>query len=298
MTTSFKTLVRVGLPVLGLALVAVLVLQARGLRAGTAPESSPRAASAPSDPRLVVAEGRLVAYPGAEVEVGTDLAGTLERVRVAEKATVKKGEVLAQLRADDLRAELAEARAAVAEVDADTRLNQQSFTRVQSLVAKSVDSQQNLDRAQRDLDAARARRDVAVANVARLEATLAKTEIKSSIDGVVTSRLVDTGETVKEGAQLFTVADLSRVRLEVEVDEFDAGRIYLGDPVTITAEGYEGQSWKGVVEEIPDNVVPRRLRPTDPGRPGDTRVLLVKIALQEATPLKLGQRVETRIGGG
>ena len=40
---------------------------------------------------------------------------------------------------------------------------------------------------------------------------------------------------------------------------------------------------------------PRRLKPQDPGRPSDTRVLLVKVALDEKTPLKLGQRVEVEI---
>ena len=49
------------------------------------------------------------------------------------------------------------------------------------------------------------------------------------------------------------------------------------------------------MEEIPDAVVGRRLKPQDPGKPEDTRVLLVKIALSEPTPLKLGQRVEIRI---
>jgi hypothetical protein len=62
------------------------------------------------------------------------------------------------------------------------------------------------------------------------------------------------------------------------------------------AEGYDGASWRGRVEEIPDAVVGRRLKPQDPGKPEDTRVLLVKIALLEPTPLKLGQRVEIRIG--
>jgi len=46
------------------------------------------------------------------------------------------------------------------------------------------------------------------------------------------------------------------------------------------------------VEEIPDSVVPRRIRPEDPGRPIDTLVVPVKIALAESTPLKLRQRVE------
>ena len=288
-----KYLVRGILPLAGLGLLAVFVFQARGLRADTgSPALTTSADAAPH----VIAEGRLVTYPGAEVEIGTDLAGTLDRVLVTEKAAVKKDELLASLRAFDLRAELAEARARVSEVEADIRLEREEFSRIEALVARNVDSRQSLDRAQRDLDAAMARRAVAVAAVERLEATLEKTRLISPLEGVVVSRLVDNGETVKEGQHLFTIADLSRVRVEVELDEFDAGRVRLGDPVTITAEGYEGMSWRGTVEEIPDSVVPRRLKPTDPGRPGDTRVLLVKIALEESTPLKLGQRVETTIG--
>lgn len=289
-----KHIVRGILPLAGLGLIALFVFQARSLRADT---STPAHTSVGAAPKHVVAEGRLVTYPGSEVEIGTDLAGTLDRVLVTEKAAVKKGELLASLRAQDLGAELAEAKARVTEVDADIRLEREEFARIEALVSRNVDSRQSLDRAQRDLDAAMARRDVAMAAVERLEATLDKTELTSPIDGTVVSRLVDNGETVKEGQHLFTIADLSRVRVEVELDEFDAGRVRLGDPVTITAEGYEDMSWRGTVEEIPDTVVPRRLKPTDPGRPGDTRVLLVKIALEEPTPLKLGQRVETTIGG-
>ena len=64
---------------------------------------------------------------------------------------------------------------------------------------------------------------------------------------------------------------------------------------TITAEGYPGPGWRGRVEEVADAVVPRRTRPEDPGRPADTRVLLVRIAFLKTTPLKLGQRVEVEI---
>ena len=288
-----KTIVRGILPLAGLGLLAVFVFQARGLRADT---GTPALTTSVDAPQHVIAEGRLVTYPGAEVEIGTDLAGTLDRVLVVEKAAVKKGDPLASLRAHDLGAELTEAKARVTEVEADIRLEREEFARIEALVARNVDSRQSLDRAQRDLDAAMARREVAMAAVERLEATLEKTQLTSPLDGTVVSRLVDNGETVKEGQHLFTIADLSRVRVEVELDEFDAGRVRLGDAVTITAEGYDDMSWRGKVEEIPDSVVPRRLKPTDPGRPGDTRVLLVKIALEESTPLKLGQRVETTIG--
>ena len=59
--------------------------------------------------------------------------------------------------------------------------------------------------------------------------------------------------------------------------------------------GNPGVTWKGVVEEIPDQVVSRRLKPQDPGRPSDTRVLLVKVALLETAPIVLGQRIEVEI---
>ena len=133
------------------------------------------------------------------------------------------------------------------------------------------------------------------ASVVQLAAVLAKSHIVAPIDGVVLERYVDSGETVREGDRIVTVADLERVRVEAEVDEFDAGRVKLGAAVLVTAEGYDGQSWPAHIEEIPDAVVERGLQPRDPGQPTDTRVLRVKIALEHPTPLKLGQRVQVRI---
>ncbi|MEO8034858.1 MAG: HlyD family efflux transporter periplasmic adaptor subunit, partial [Acidobacteriota bacterium] len=95
-----------------------------------------------------------------------------------------------------------------------------------------------------------------------------------------------------------TIADLRRTRIEAEIDEFDAARVSPSSKVTVTAEGYDGQQWTGRVEEVPDSVTSRRLKPQDPSKPIDTRVLLVKIAMAEPTPLKLGQRVEVRVSPG
>jgi hypothetical protein len=94
-------------------------------------------------------------------------------------------------------------------------------------------------------------------------------EIAAHIAGVVSARFADPGEMVAAGAPV----------------------------VTITAEGHEGKSFRGTMEELPDVVLPRQMKPQDPSRPVDTRVLLVKIRLDESVPLKLGQRVEVEIGG-
>jgi len=281
------------LPLIGVLLTLVLVGQIRNGRGADAVEAAPAAAPVQED--RVVAEGRLVAYPGAEVVVATELPGVVVRLLVDEKDKVRRGQVIAELRADDLRAELSEARARVDEAEADIRFAEVDLGRAERLLAEQVGTQEVADRARRNRDAASARRETALAAVSRLQAVLAKMRIVAPIDGVVILRSVQPGEHLEAGEPLVTIADLDRTRVEAEVDEFDAGRVALGAPVQVTAEGYTGQSWPAKIEEIPDAVVPRRLKPQDPGRPSDTRVLLVKIALDGRTPLKLGQRVEVEI---
>lgn len=291
------------LPVLGLLLTLAVIFQVRGTSDPLPFLNDLGAKSAAADtvpvPAIeadrVVAEGRMVAYPGAEVEVAADLSGTLVRFLVKEQDEVRKGQLIAELRADDLRAELAEARARIEEAEADIRFADVDAARADRLLAEKVGTPEAVDRARRNREAAYARRQTALAAVERLKAVLDKTRIVAPISGTVVTRFADAGERIEAGTPLVTIANLKKTRVEAEVDEFDVGRIELGAQVKVTAEGFTGQSWKGAVEEIPDAVVPRRLKPNDPGRPSDTRVLRVKIALAEPTPLKLGQRVEIAI---
>jgi HlyD family secretion protein len=289
-----QTLQRIALLVVAVFLLMALVVQARKLESRNT--SNHGIVSARSAPAEIRAEGWVVAYPGADLTVGTDVAGTVVQMLVKEKDHVRKGQLIAELRSDDTRAALDEARATVAQADADIQLFDTEVHRAQMLFDEKVGTKQALDRATRDRDAAQARRETASATVRRLEATLDKTRIYAPISGVVLSRLVQPGETVKENSALIRMADLNRTRVEAEVDEFDTGHIHIGDSVKIRAEGYEGQQWRGRVEEIPDSVVGRQLKPQDPTKPIDTRVLLVKVAFAERTPLKLGQKVEVGIG--
>lgn len=291
---SFRHASRAAFVVAGLAAIALLVSQSQG-RASSAPP--PAVTARTGDAIRVVAEGRLTTYPGAEVLVGSEVAGTIVALPLVEKQAVKRGQLVAELLADDLRAERAEAQARVAEAEAEIRLAGVELERAESLLAKKVDTASRRDKALRDLEVAQARRATAAATEKRIEAQIAKRRIVAPIDGVVVVRHVDAGESIEARTPIVTLADLSQVRIEAEVDEFDAGRVTLGLPVSIAAEGYDGTRWSGVVEEIPDAVSGRKLKPQDPGKPSDTRVLLVKIKLSEPTPLKLGQRVEVEIGG-
>jgi HlyD family secretion protein len=279
-------------PALALILVGATVAQVSANRAK--PVTAASAAAMRTETNAVVAEGRLVTYPDAQVMVGSDAAGTIEKLLVREKDSVRRGDVIAVIRADDTRAALAQAHARVNESDADIRLYELESARAKNLWEQAVGSKQAWEKAERDLDSARARRNSATADVRRLEALIDKTIVKAPIDGSVVSRNVETGERIEDGQTIVTLANLSRTRVEAEVDEFDTARVKLGATVSVSAEGFD-KSWKGTIEEIPDSVISRRLKPQDPSKPIDTRVLLVKIALNEPSPLKLGQRVEVKI---
>lgn len=262
--------------------------------ADATPAPSARPLALPATTSRVVAEGRVTTYPGREVVVGTDFPGRLERVAVEEKQRVRKGDLLAEIDVSEERAALAEAKARVAEAEADVRLAEIEIVRARQLFEGKVGTRQAVDRAERDRDTARARRETASAQVEALSARIAKGRVVAPIAGVVLAKHVSTGETVERGARVATIADVDRLRVEAEVDEADSGKVRLGAPVAVKAEG-EATTWQGTVEEIPDAVTGRKIKPQDPARPTDTRVLLVKVALASHEGLKLGRRVEVEI---
>jgi multidrug resistance efflux pump len=102
---------------------------------------------------------------------------------------------------------------------------------------------------------------------------------------------------VDRGDAAFMIADFNRVRIEGEAHEADADRVTVGAEVEIRADGFPGRSFRGHVEEIPGNVTVRRIKPQDPARPTDVRVLALKVAFDEKTPLKLGSTVDLRVSG-
>jgi HlyD family secretion protein len=287
--------------------ISVLILAALGGAAwqwrrveALANAVSPPAAASDAVPRPAArakslrAEGRLAARPGALVTIGADFGGTVRTVAFEERARVKKGDLLIDIAADETRAALAEAQARVREADVEIAFFDDEAIKAERLLASSAVPQTVLDRAVHDRDAARAHKVSAQATAARLGATLAKSRVVAPFDGAILERNVEPGQLVAPGTTIAILADLSRLRVEAEVDEYDTARLAVGASVAIRAEGYS-ESWRGKVEEIPDSVGPRKLRPQDPGKPSDTRVVTAKIALDGATPLKLGQRVEVEI---
>jgi HlyD family secretion protein len=190
------------------------------------------------------------------VEVGAEVTGRLLSVRVDANDLVKKGQILAEIDPEQLRAAVDQAGAQVAAADAAIRQAKATVTeatmeydRIRQLGKKGIVSQAEHDTAIAARERADANLASAVANAALTSAALKsarsrldKATIISPVDGIVLSRLVEPGQTVTAGFQtpvLFKLAqDLTQMRLNVDVDEADVGRVRDGLEAVFTVEAY------------------------------------------------------------
>jgi HlyD family secretion protein len=228
----------------------------------------------------VTASGTL--QPTNKANVGSELSGTVARVNVDVNDRVRKGQVLAELDTSRLqdqvlrsRANLEVARAAQQQAQATAREaagNLQRLQEVARLSGGKVPSQSELASAEATLARAKSAVASGEAGVADARAALSadetnlrKASIRSPMDGVVLARAVDPGNAVAASLQavtLFTVAeDLTRMNLEVNVDEADVGLVRDGQQATFTVSAYPARSYPARVWRVSygsttkDNVV-------------------------------------------
>ncbi len=192
----------------------------------------------------VSATGKLA--PVNQVDVGSELSGTIEAVLVDDNDRLSKGQVLARLDIAKLRDQSAKSRAALASAEAkvlqtvatvkETRANLGRLRQVAKLSGGKVPAPTELetaeamvDRAVADEAGARAAVEEARATLRSNETDLTKASIRSPIDGVVLQRKVEPGQTVAASLQapvLFTLAEnLAQMELQVDVDEADVGQV-------------------------------------------------------------------------
>jgi HlyD family secretion protein len=217
----------------------------------------------------VTATGEL--EPVNQVDVGTEVSGTIETVAVDYNDRVKAGQVLARLDTDKLEAQvlksqaiLESAQANLLEAQANVFEAQNELKRLKharELSGGKVPSRHDMDAAQAALKRARADEAGARAKIAEAKATLredrtdlAKGVIRSPIDGIVLERMVEPGQTVAASLQtpvMFTLAeDLTQMELHVDVDEADVGQVREGQGATFTVDAYPDRSFPAQITEV------------------------------------------------
>ena len=216
------------------------------------------------------------------VEVGAEVSGQVAEVAVDFNTQVRRGDVLARIDPTRLRAQVGQGEAQVALANAQldqaraqarraragVTLQQAEYERRQALegrgfvtgaaldqIAAARDqARADLSQAEAQIQTAQAQRRQAQAIVDSARLDLSRTILRAPIDGIVISRSIDPGQTVVSSFQtatLFEIAeDLSRMRVEANVDEADIGRIRVGQPVRFTVDAYPGDVFTGTVEQV------------------------------------------------
>lgn len=206
--------------------------------------------------------------PTDQVEISSELSGTMRAVLVDFNDTVEKGQVLARLDTDALEAQLASSRATLAareakvrEINATVAESKAAYNRAKALRQKQFLSDQSLEqaratyeRAAASLGSAKADVQTARADLKVKETNLGKANIVSPINGVVLDRNVEPGQTVASSLQapvLFKIAqDLTRMQLEVSIDEADVSQVQKGDPATFWVEGLPEKTFPAQISAV------------------------------------------------
>jgi HlyD family secretion protein len=150
--------------------------------------------------------------------------------------------------------------------------------------------------AEADVKRAEAQVVQARAELAHAQAQLASTVVDSTVNGKVTRKIVEPGEAVDISMPLIVLGDVRKIIVKAEVDETEVGKLALGLPAEVTADAYPGRIFRGRIYEIGQAVGKRRIRPEDPAKIQDMKVLETKIEIQEgAEELKLGMTVDVTI---
>lgn len=209
--------------------------------------------------------------PTNQVEVGSEISGTLKAVEVDYNDVVKRGQVLARIdtakldaQARQTAASLEAARAKILQNHATVIEAGAKFERlaqVQEASGGKVPSKTEMDSARAALARAVADEANARATVSQAEATLdaqrtdlVKAVIRSPINGVVLKRAAEPGQTVAAAFQtpvLFTLAeDLTQMELHVDVDEADVGKVQKAQNATFTVDAHPERTFPARITQV------------------------------------------------
>ncbi len=262
---------------------------------------------------IVSASGKI--QPHDSVNISADTMGRVTHLAVDEGYRIKKGQFLMQIdpellaRAEQQQeASLQAARSTIEQLrvssesaNAALKQAQDAYNRQQQLWKGGLTTKEQLDIAEQQLkmrqsDANSAAKQIETqqlrmkqeeASLASAKYNLSKVRIESPIDGIVTKRNIQEGETVvvgtmnNAGTVLLTIADMSNIEAQVEVDETDIPNVVLGQPAKITIDAMPGKTFTGNVVEIGNSPIATT---TSSSASSQATNFLVKVKVNEKIP--------------
>jgi len=216
----------------------------------------------------VSANGKIQAVTKADISAS--IMGQVTRLAVKEGDRVTKGQFLMEIdprsasaNADAMKAGLQAAQSDLASATANLSQAKSDFDRAKANRDAGIISAADFERARTTFETAtaaqetaRRRADQAKANVNQSHVGLGFSTISAPMDGTVTARRIELGETAVPGIQnqagtvLLTVSDMSKVEAEMEVDEASIPTVKLAQKAQVRIDAYPNQTFDGEVTEV------------------------------------------------
>lgn len=300
--------------------------------------------------RAPVVAGLGVVEPrNGTVDVAALMPGVLAAIHVKEGDRVRKGDLLAELVNEDLKARLAQAEAVLAaktaqmnlvisgprpeeirrseaqlrEEESNMRLLQLQVNRRQALVRDGAVSTEAFNEVSsrlaasrerhsalsnsvailrqgsrpEEIEAARAEVRLAKSQVTEAQATLAKSYVRASTDGIVLRRYREPGEALstQPAIPVLQIADISNLVVRTQIDETDIMELKVGQTAQVSAVALNGRRLNGRVERISPRLGAKTVTAELPTEKRDTRVLDVIVSLEPNSNLPVNFRVDVVI---
>lgn len=254
---------------IGVVLLILILLIARCFSGDDKPNYAMREVRTGDLTVSVSATGNL--KPVNQVDVGSEQSGKITQVYVDVNDRVTRGQRLAELDTRRLvdtvnqnRAQVASSQASVAQAQVQVALAKVTLDRQENVFRLSggrVPAKTELDAARADyqsalgsLRAAQAQVSVSRAQLSSAQTNLSIAQIVSPVTGVVLSRAIEPGQTVAASFNapvLFTIAeDLTKMEVEVSVDEADVGQVKEGQSATFAVDAFPGRSFPARVTRV------------------------------------------------
>jgi HlyD family secretion protein len=231
------------------------------------------------DPNLITGSGTIEA---TEVDVSPRISGTITVIHFDEGDAVRAGDLLVEIKAEELLAQRMGAEAVF--INAQTNVG-----RVRSLFRAGGVARMDLDNAETAYRSAKAQLDY-------IDAMLENSTLYAPIDGVVLTRSLEVGEVAFAGSPVLTLADLSKVWVKIYVNEPVVGLIKTGDTAAVRVDSWPNKVFGGGVAYISDK--PEFTPKTVQTKEERTKlVFAVKIELENPEGLlKPGMPADAEIG--
>jgi membrane fusion protein, multidrug efflux system len=198
----------------------------------------------------LILPGNLEANRSASIYARVD--GYLKKWYVDIGDRVKEGQVLADIEAPQIDANLREAQAQLELAQANLKLAQTNSARSQQLFSNNVNSQKELDTVVATAQVQQASEDAATASLENAKQMKAYEQVRAPFDGVITARYVDVGSLVTSGSsktvqKLFDLAQSDLVRVFVNVPQSDIERVKPGSSARVKVDEYPNETFAGKV---------------------------------------------------